>query len=554
MSSGGGRLRACAACALGAIACVTVSTEAGADCIDFSYEPALPPPPTLWDHPDSELRAGAIVIDSTRFNGTQLDNGMLPRPADVDVEDGIVFVAYRGGFQIRDGRADLAPAPMLLSWRGLWEGHFPTWTAPTAEFRDILWGIDAPAGEATIVAIVGIAPVGFSVWGTTNPVDPVPRYIDKSVPWLLNVYATRIGGSTYAFTADRDWLYVYDLDAAGALAATCIDSAASGDASCGVLVTKVAGAGRFLDGVEVAGKTLVVTSDGSYGQPYRGVKVWDVSQPGAPALLATGTTDKVTWGIGAWAVDDRPWVGVRTESSGAAALEVFDLGDCLAGPCTLPQPAAVVPLAQDAGTAELSRVVSTGTSRDGPLLYTASLWSCVLSGTTAVQRQRDYLFDMRNPAQPREVSPARTIEHLGRDVDYWSWYYPDQLGGDALQKGYNMVTPGGAAFAGPYVYRAFGTLFDVHEWLAPPAGEDGGSGGEGAGGAMRGDGGGGAQGGGGAHGGDGATVAEGDAGGCGCRTAPRRANVLGLWVAALVAAVPLARRRARRCRARLARG
>ena len=62
--------------------------------------------------------------------------------------------------------------------------------------------------------------------------------------------------------------------------------------------------------------------------------------------------------------------------------------------------------------------------------------------------QREWLFDVTNPASPRDVSPP----------NYWGWYYRGN------PTGFNQVMPRSGKFVGSYFYRSALSLMDIHKW------------------------------------------------------------------------------------------
>jgi hypothetical protein len=76
-----------------------------------------------------------------------------------------------------------------------------------------------------------------------------------------------------------------------------------------------------------------------------------------------------------------------------------------------------------------------------PFLYFGSDNRC--SGGS----QREWLYDVRNPAAPHDVTPP---------TGYWGWYYRGGL------TGFNNVMPRMGKFNGSYFYRAGLAILDFH--------------------------------------------------------------------------------------------
>src|SRR5690349_19841166 len=120
-----------------------------------SLGPALPPPVALW----GDLQPESILLDATRWTGSQLPNSAYPISTSVDIENGWIFHSFYGGFSIWDARTNPA-APARVSLVGGWERHFPSWPTLT-EFTQIVFYIDVPDGNDNLAAVAAVTPVGL---------------------------------------------------------------------------------------------------------------------------------------------------------------------------------------------------------------------------------------------------------------------------------------------------------------------------------------------------------------------------------------------------------
>lgn len=419
--------------------------------------PATQTPQSLW----GSLRPVKIITDSSRYTGSQRSDGNLPIHTYIDIENDHLFVSFFSGFGIWDASGNNARNPVLLGKVDGWAGAFGSWVPP-GEFKDMIFGIDAPAGDHTVVAVAGYAPVGFSIWDTSNKSIPRQVYQDHTTRFAIQVYAATIGGRQYAFVADSagtPGLHVYDMTAAKAKTSRCLEDT-SKSTSCNVYLGKVGNRGvKYVAGAQVGNRTYIATSSGLTSP--RGVEVWDVTTPTAPRLAASGLSSSIVWGVAMWSDNGKGYVGLRTEAATEQAL-IFELSGCGAtGGCNGMQQIAST-LLPSSGSAQDWKSVTFSRSGNTPFLHFGDNLLCSAGMSS---RRHEALYDVSNPSSPVEISPTATIPHPddpSLSVDYWSWYY------STFTKGYSHVAPRAGKFNGAIFYRAASSLLDAHEWVAGP--------------------------------------------------------------------------------------
>ncbi|HEX2253091.1 MAG TPA: PKD domain-containing protein [Thermoanaerobaculia bacterium] len=419
--------------------------------------PAAQVPATLW----GSLQPAGIVSDSSRYTGQQRSDSNLPIHTYLDIENGHIFVSYFSGFSVWNASGANAGDPQQLSAIDGWRGHFAVF-APSGEFKDMIFGIDAPAGDDSIVAVSGRAPVGVSIWDTTNKSNPKQLYQDHTTRFADQVYAAKIGTRQYAFAADGSssdsGLHVYDMTAARQHGSnTCTENIGSGVRTCGVYVGKVGSRGvRYVAGVSHNNRHYVATSAALLSP--RGVEVWDVTNPSSPQLVASALNSSITYGVAMWVQDGRAYLATRTEATGKTSEQghFFELtGSSL-------QPKATVNL-PSAGSSVDWKSATYSRSGNTPFVYFGDNLLCVQGAANSLRHEA--LYDVSNASSPKEVSPKATIGHPDDPalrVDYWSWYY------STFTKGYSHVAPRVGKFLGTTFYRAASSLFDAHEWHGSP--------------------------------------------------------------------------------------
>ncbi len=447
-------------CLLVALSCLLVSPARiwAKGCAE-SLTPYQAPPPSLW----GELQPERFLIDATQWTGSQLPNTRYPISTSVDIENGWVFHSFYGGFSIWDARADAAN-PSRASIVGGFEGQFPGWPSRAGEYTQIAFYIDAPEGNDNFAAIAGISGLGLTIWDTTSKTAPRELYQDPT-KYVYQVYAARIAGRDYVFagdflTANDLGMHVYDMTAAKSLAATpCV---ASGGNCPGVYLGRIgaAEASQYVHGLAVGSRHFIVKSGG-----YNGIAIYDVTNPNPQqAQLVVrdfkGFSNGDTYGVTMFTQNGRHYLAARQGGDG----KIFDITTCLTTGCSSLQNLLIwtQPLRPHPDS---TYWLSATFSRSGttPFIYFGNHDTC-RNGETPFQTE--YLLDVTNPASPRDVTPLNHIVDQGVNVDYWSWYYSDTT------RGWAHMGPRVAKFNGQYLYRAAGTIFDVHKWTggapAPP--------------------------------------------------------------------------------------
>jgi PKD repeat protein len=421
-------------------------------CAESLPGPAQPPPSALWQGTD--LEPGTILLDATRWTGSQLPNSSFPISTSVDIENGWVFHSFYGGFSIWDARTNPA-APARVALIGGFEGGFPGWPR-VGEFTQVVFYIDAPEGNDNLAAIAAISPLGVTIWDTSNKTAPRELYQDTS-KFSYQVYAARIGGRDYAFAADfqaDQGLHVYDMTAAKGLASSpCVQ----GSGACpGVYLGRIGAKEptKYVAGLAVGNRHFVVKSGGDSSGT--GISIWEVTNPQQPSRVVEDFRGFAqfgsTHGVAMWSQDGHHYLAARQKGD----AKIFDVTSCLTTGCSGLQNLEIWSKAIKPYPESLYWL-STTFSRSGntPFVYFGNHDTC-RQGEEAFQTE--YLFNVSTPAAPTDVTPPGKVVDQGESVDYWSWYYSDTV------RGYAHFGPRVAKFNGPYLYRAAATIFDIHQW------------------------------------------------------------------------------------------
>lgn len=407
--------------------------------------PAKPAPDTRW----TDLQPTDTVKlpgnrDTTAFDQATQIFDFFSFFMSVDVEDGYLLGAIAHGIQIWDVRGSNQTSPVLVSqYKGGFAGSFnwPIWVNDPHIFYP-LYDIDAPTGKNNVAAMAGEGGIGLAIFDLSDKTTPKLTYQNHKKD-MRQVYAATIGGADYAFGAayqgePAGGLYVYNMTAAMQYTHCAEGWPAAGEAiACpGVYV------GRFgtltnvyyVDGVD----NFVVTSSGAS----RGFEIHDFSSPASPVQKLKGLTNASVYGVALWRDGSSYYLG----AIGDSALNIYDVS-CIASACTgLGGPIATVPMT----LSTREQLLTFSRSGSTPYLYVGSDDNC-RSGSP----QREFLFDVSNPASPRSLGGA----------SYFDWYYR----GSAT--GFNRVAPRTAKFNGDYLYRAGLSILDIHKLIAarPPS-------------------------------------------------------------------------------------
>jgi PKD repeat protein len=429
-------------------------------CAESLIGQSLQPPASLW----GDLEPESVLLDATNWTGSQAPTTRFPITTSIDIENGWIFHSFYGGIAIWDAHTDPAK-PVRVSQLGGFEGQIPGWR-PTGEFTQVIQYVDAPEGVDTIMVVGGLPSLGLTIWDTSIKTSPRELYQDKD-RFSYQVYAARIGGRDYAFAGDfqgnTPGVHVYDMTAARSYTSgACSENTTGGDNHCNVYRGRIGGAeaNKYVNGLQVGNRHFLVTSGGD--STGGGIKIWDVTNPLAAALVVQGFqgfgANGATHGVAMWTHNGSHYLAARQTKGSQDTARIFNITSCLTNGCSnLPNlqiwqsPTSLKPYP------ESIYWLSTTFSRSGsvPFIYFGNHDVC---RQNEAPLQTEYLYDVSNPAQPVEITPDGTTQHEGKTVDYWSWYYSD------WERGFAHMGPRMAKFNGQYLYRAGATIFDVHEF------------------------------------------------------------------------------------------
>lgn len=414
---------------------------------DFAT-PAVPVPSALWNglEPASTTTLPGNR-DSTDFNGVGSFE-LNPYWLSLDVEQNFVFAATSMRFQIWDARFNPGSPSALLD-SGINSLPF-NWT-PDAHAFSVFTDIDAPPGKADRVAIGGVYGLGVAIVDTSIKDTPRIKYQDTGTlasREVRAVYTTTIDSRDYVFVAaNREGgVFAYDMTAAMNLTGRCNENQPGTTFCPGIYLGKIGSRIRanYLDG---AGDFIVLSSTFSP----RGFEIWDVSNPSQPSMVMDALSGDSIYGVALWQDGADYYLAARTDTQ----ARIYDVSCITDGFCSPGSPMwsrSMDPVGDPLVT--FSR--STG---DIPFLYFGD------SGYCQSGNQKEWLYDVRNPSSPTDISPQGTVVINGAPVSYWGWYYR-QNG----VHGFNRVAPRVGKFSGDYFFRAGHAIFDVHRRTggAPP--------------------------------------------------------------------------------------
>lgn len=400
--------------------------------------PAVPVPSSFWGEiqpaDGSFTRCAetgpAFCRDSTNFNEFVNRYDAFPWFMSVDTQNGFVFTGLAYGLEVWDARSTPAsPSPLgqlLLS-------DFPV-TPTNPEIKLPLQYVSAPAGVDTSAAVAVLAGSGLGIVNLASKTLPKLAYQSYKKDGR-QVYTATLGGRQYAFLAasagdPSGGAFIYDMTQALTFDHCAEAVPATGESvKCpGVYQGRL---GSQLAVYYIAGiDNYVVLSSGTSG----GFEIWDVTHPTSAALRLSGLASTPVYGVAMWKQAGSYFLALRTDTD----ARFYDVS-CLVGGCGgLGSPLATRQL--DSGTP--SFFVTFSRSGATPFVYFGSDDDC--QGGS----QREWLFDVTNPASPRDVSPP----------NYWGWYYRGN------PTGFNQVMPRFGKFVGSYFYRAALSLLDIHLW------------------------------------------------------------------------------------------
>lgn len=430
--------------------------------------PAVSAPQALWE--GLQPAAGKPFADTTVYNGHQLPNHNYPLWSALDVEDGVLFASYTGGFTLytlgdpnnpkKAGVADLRTAAFLKP---------VTWFS---ELRDFIYFVDAPRGRSDVAVVAGLQQAGLSVFDTTSKTNPVARYQDsggqETGKNFTGLYTAAVGNRLYAFAGvgtNGPGLYAYDLNAA-LKSNGCSENSFRGTTCAGVLQGAIDQSPvAYVAGIDLGGGRHLIATSGTNAAP--GVKVWEIvpsASFGYQATLRVNASGSAH-GIAVWPQGSKTYLAVRTTS----AAQIYDISSCMGGSCNSLSGKEVGSALQLGFISGWQSVTfSRAGNRDSgtPFLYFGNDGKC--HGMTAEGdtipgddgRKKEWLFDVSNPASPVEIAGNKTLPVDGGKkpvVDYWSFSYARN------PSGFSQVMPRMGKFSGDHFYRAAWTIMEAHQ-------------------------------------------------------------------------------------------
>ncbi|MEM9290113.1 MAG: PKD domain-containing protein [Acidobacteriota bacterium] len=423
----------------------SASAQCNGDDCGFSTcsTPAFAADSALWGELQPAV-PGQLPInrDTTGFNGVGSFE-VNPYWQSLDPENGWLFSVADLRFQIWDITSNPASPTAVedaaFSQLGL------SWT-PDAHAFDVFTDIDAPEGNSNLVAVSGRYGMGMAVFDTTVKDSPVIRYQDVGLGlgrWADAVYSTRINGRDYAFVGaeqDTGGAFVYDLTEASQLGSTCVEQQPGDSTPCsnvflGQLGSRITA--FYIDGVG----DFVALSSTVFP---RGFEIWNVSNPASPSKVMDALSTTGVYALSMFLADGEHYIAMRTTSD----FRIYNVECITNGSCSPGSPVWSRTLPSIAGDTMVTDSISGGQ----PFLYIGTDSWCIDGN------QHEWVYDVSNPANPRDITPPNTSVVNGESVSYWGWYYrPNGV------HGFNRVKPRMAKFAGDYLYRAANSILDVHQ-------------------------------------------------------------------------------------------
>ncbi|HVS14443.1 MAG TPA: PKD domain-containing protein [Thermoanaerobaculia bacterium] len=303
-----------------------------------------------------------------------------------------------------------------------------------------------PAGDPSTVVIAGGTGLGLVVLDTSSP--KLPTYQDtgsnvNKVTVLRRSSAPR--NVVVSFVGGFSQLALYDLDKAKT--AQCHDRTFDADTGdCSPSQSPYIGQASIQSTahLEAVGRYLVT----GYGSDR--IDVWDFANVANPTVVGRISPPAFLRALTAWEQGGQLLVAAGTSQE--VSVYRFPSGLSCGSPC---QPTLLTTLATPGGTLPNNRVTSLEAvriSEDGGRFYLY-----VGSGSIpGAGPQREWLFDVTNPALADELTPQST-------EGYWGWYYHDN-------DGFDNIDPTDGVVGGSHLFRAAKGLLDVHAILldAPP--------------------------------------------------------------------------------------
>lgn len=398
---------------------------------------AWPVPQSYWgelqpvDPPCAQLPAAR---DSSYFNPSANSFPDTNFWMAVDIQNNFVFIGMGYGLQIWDANANPASPTMVGS---LNYSRFPFFPAGANEVYYPISSVSAPAGVDSMVGLSAIyGNIGVAIVDTSSKAQPRVPY-QAQADTISGVYATTVGGTHYLFVAAQTpgGVYLLNMDRAVSLA-SCLDALAIPNGRCpGVNLGPVLSIFPYsITGVD---KFIALAAS-------TGVVVYDVSNPLAPQLKASGSS--AASAVAIWKSSaGNYYLAARASNTGGAGdtLSIYDASCVAGGSCSGLGTLISQTTYQEPTPEGMSLTYSN--SNGTPFLYLGRDTTC------AASQQQEWLLDVSNPSAPRDVSPQ---------TGYWSWYYP------STATGFNLFSPRMGKFNGSYFYRTGFTTFDVHKWVS----------------------------------------------------------------------------------------
>ncbi len=404
--------------------------------------------------------------DTTAYTGNQVADSNYPLWQDVEVRGGRLYSAYWGGFHIWDISGSRAVDPEKLvdiDGRAFCAVNNCVWP-PGGEGDSYVQDLSAPVGSDLFV-FTGLE-VGTFVFSYDGGGNVSYKYQNDALDGR-SVWVGDIGGVLYAFIGSDvggvSGVHLVNLGIAGGLGGCYQNDLVVGGSCGGAYRGEVINlAGKYVDGIRFGGSVYLAVSTGMFTDPARGVWVYKVDDPENPQLVVRlhGNVDVVSNGIAFWEYGGDVYLGVYVVRNGSDEyLDIFRMTQCLDdGVCS--GASLVSSTRAELASSSAFMFVSFSYAEGGvPFLYLGNETKCH-SGL-----QQEFLFDVSDPYNPREISPKGTYTYVDGDpgsidtVDYWGWYY------SLNSTGFSQVMPRKARFNGRYLYRAALTILDIHEWV-----------------------------------------------------------------------------------------
>jgi PKD repeat protein len=402
--------------------------------------PASPVPSTYWSSSLQPAEASIpLTRDVTAFSEYTGQYATNPYFFSIDIQNGWAFTAMDYGVKVWDIHSAAVPTSPT-SYISL--GQFLNGGDPN-ENKTPIQDISLPAGNDTLGAVAGLGKIGTTIIDFSNKAMPAAIYQSYNVE-ATTVYAANVSGTNYAFVGSVQQpggLLVYNMDAARR-SPGCAE-ATPGSSCPGVYVGTIGSrTPAYLAGVD---HFLAASSGAGVG-----FDLWDVSSPASPTLKVTGLTDRSVYGVAMWKNGNTYYLGAISgpnflSPSVPYQLWVFDVS-CATGSCSSATPVSVTTIDVTVATTP-SYFLTFSRSGATPFLYIGSDQYCGVPTT-----QREWLFDLSNPAAPHDITPAPV-----GGAGYWGWYYR------ANSTGFNFVMPRKGKFNNQYFYRVAQTIFDIHQ-------------------------------------------------------------------------------------------